>query len=173
MYIPGRRSLRYFTLIFFTFFFVLSLNLFSLAPHAVAITSHLIFTLFFALTLFLGVIIIGILTLRARFISLFYPLGIHYILSNILVILEVTSFLIRPFSLAVRLFANMLAGHILLGIFSSIAFISYNNFIILGLVSFPLCVAIIGLELGVSFIQAYVFIVLFMIYISDVTKLKH
>jgi len=172
-HIPGKRAPRYFILIVTLFVYIVLLNFFSLTPYSNSVTSHFIFTLFLSLSIFCGIIITGILNIRSNFIKLFYPSGIHYALSNALIIIEILSFITRPFSLAIRLFANMLAGHTSLNIFGAFAIFISHNFTFIYIVPLCLCLSIILLEFGVSIIQAYVFTILVLIYISDITKINH
>lgn len=124
-------------------------------------------------SIFIGLIIIGLLNNRAKFFLLFYPSNVPIFLLFFLILIEILSFLIRPFSLAIRLFANMLAGHTLLNIFGTFAYFISNNYVYLFFLSFTFCVLITFLEVGVSIIQSYVFIVLLAIYISDITLIGH
>lgn len=107
-----------------------------------------------------------------NFFYLFSPGGVTGPLYYFLVLIELLSFFIRPFSLAIRLFANMLAGHILLNIFASFAYFVSFNAAAFFVLPFCLCTAIFMLELGVGVIQAYVFVVLFLVYISDIVKIE-
>jgi len=124
-------------------------------------------------SIFIGLIIIGLLNNRIKFFLLFYPSNVPIFLLVFLILIEILSFLIRPFSLAIRLFANMLAGHTLLNIFGSFAYFISNTHIYLFLISLLLCILITFLEVGVSIIQSYVFIVLLAIYIADITVINH
>jgi ATP synthase subunit 6 len=124
-------------------------------------------------SIFIGLIIIGLLNNRSKFFLLFYPSNVPIFLLFFLIIIEVLSFLIRPFSLAIRLFANMLAGHTPMNIFGTFAYFVSNNYIYFFLLSFVFCILITFLEVGVSIIQSYVFIVLLSIYISDITIIGH
>jgi F-type H+-transporting ATPase subunit a len=125
------------------------------------------------MTFFLSFIIQGILNNRSNIVFLFYPKNVPLFLLFFLILVELLSFFIRPFSLGIRLFANMLAGHTLLNIFGTFAFFVSKNYI--QFLFFPVlfCLLITILEIGVSVIQAYVFIILLIIYIVDITKIKH
>ena len=115
----GIKGIRFFPLLFTLFLFLLTSNLMGLLPFSFTITAHFGLTLLLALSFFFGWIIIGIVTLKVNFLRIFIPRGIPSWLLPLLVIIEILSFIIRPFSLAIRLFANLLAGHILLYILST------------------------------------------------------
>lgn len=130
-------------------------------------------TLSISFTFFMGVVFIGLLNNDENFFDLFIPKGVPSFLVPFLSVIEILSFWIRPFSLAIRLFANMLAGHTLLNIFSSFGTFVVKNFKILYIIPFILCFFITLLEFCVSIIQAYVFIILLVIYLSEVVIIKH
>lgn len=167
----GIRILRFFSLIVTTFLFIFFSNLFSLSFFTFSTTGHILITLSLSLTFFIGIIIVGLLNNEFNFFYLFYPSGVKGLLLYFLVIIEIISFFIRPFSLAIRLFANMLAGHILLNIFSSFSYFVSAALGIFFIVPFFLCVSIVVLEVGVAIIQAYVFVVLLLVYFSDIIKI--
>lgn len=170
--LPGWRFVRIFPVVVSLFVFILFANLFSLSFFTFSVTGHIIITLSLSLVLFLTVIFWGILNNQFNFFYLFSPGGVSGLLYYFLVLIELLSFFIRPFSLAIRLFANMLAGHILLNIFASFAYFVSFNAAVFFIVPFVLCTAIFVLELGVGVIQAYVFVVLFLVYISDIVKVE-
>ena len=169
--ISSLRSLKIFPFYFSIIILIFLLNFTSFIAFNVSLTGHIIVTLSYSLIIFLGLIIIGFLNYRLFFLTLFFPKDVPKLLLGFLIVIELLSFLIRPFSLSIRLFANMLAGHTLLGIFAAFAnFVSKNfSFFLI----FPLiaCFLILMLEFGVSIIQAYVFYILISIYLSDVSKL--
>jgi len=165
--------LKFFPLLYTIFILIFFLNFFSLSPYTSSVSGHIMITLSLSASIFIGLIIIGILNNRSKFFLLFYPSNVPAFLLVFLILIEILSFMIRPLSLAIRLFANMLAGHTLLNIFGAFAYFISNNYIYLFLLSFLFCVLITFLEVGVSIIQSYVFIVLLAIYISDITLIGH
>jgi len=170
----GKEGLVYFPLLFTIFFVVLFSNLVGLVPFAFTPTSHLCFTFTIALTCNLAFVIIGFKENGYKFLQIFAPKGGPLWLFPVIIIIEFISYLLRTFSLSIRLFANMMAGHTLLHILSSfvVAFIQAGY---LGVSLFPLSliIAVIGLELGIAFIQAYVFTILLCIYLNDAFHPSH
>jgi ATP synthase subunit 6 len=165
-------SFKFFPLIGSTFPFILLANFTGSTPLAFTITSHIYVTFLLAFSLFLGITILGIYYNKLTFIRFFLPTGVPKFLIPFLIVIEVISYLIRPFSLSIRLFANMLAGHTLLVILSG--FVPNSSIIsVLGihLIPFIFVFLVVSLEIGIAFIQAYVFCVLLFIYLNDVYKL--
>ena len=109
----------------------------------------------------------GVTTLKEKFLDIFLPSGIPHWLMPLLVVIEILSFLIRPLSLAIRLFANMLAGHILLFILSTALVGVAHGFLLLGILPMSFVLVFALLEIGIAFLQAYVFTILLAIYLSD------
>ena len=180
----GSEGLKFFPFIFTLFMFVLFANMLGLLPfnvvsggafHQFTVTSHIIVTLALALTVFFMVIIVGIWRHGFRFLSLFVP-KVPWVMLPILVPIEIISFLSRPLSLSVRLFANMLAGHTMLAVFGSfVAALGAAGGVYFGLAIAPM-LAIIGvtaLEFLVAFLQAYVFAILTCIYLNDAIHPGH
>lgn len=165
------RALRYFPLIFTLFLYIFILNFSSLFVYGVSLTGHIVVTSFFSFSFFIGIIIIGLLNHGVGFFRLFIPQNVPNILLDFIIVIEVFSFLIRPFSLSIRLFANMLAGHTLLGIFAQFSAYVIKNFVIFLVIPFILLFAIFLLEIAVSLIQAYIFVSLICIYLNDVIVL--
>lgn len=166
----GIRGQKYFPFIFTIFFFVLISNVSGLAPYSFTTTSHLVQTLVLAYTVFIGVMLICAGTHGFHMLSLFLPGGTSLSLAFLLVPIEVISYIFKPVSLAVRLFANMMAGHTLLKVIVGFAWSMVGSGGVLLIVHIlPLLVLVIlfGLELAVSLIQAYVFTILSCIYIND------
>lgn len=130
-------------------------------------------TLTLSISFFMAIFFIGFLNNDVNFFDLFVPKGVPLPLVPFLSIIEILSFSIRPFSLAIRLFANMLAGHTLLTIFSSFGSFIVKNFKIIYFIPFILCFLITLLEFCVSIIQTYVFIILLVIYLSELVVIKH
>jgi len=164
----GHRGFRYFPYIFCTFFLILFSNLIGLVPFAFTPTSHIAFTLSIAFTANFAFVIIGFKENKLSFLKLFVPKGGPKWLFPIIVVIEFVSYLLRTFSLSIRLFANMMAGHTLLHILSSFvtAFIM-GGYLTLSIFPFILVLAVFVLELGIAFLQAYVFVILLCIYLND------
>lgn len=169
--VKSPRAFRYLPLIFTLFLYIFLLNFTSLYMFGVSLTGHIIITGFCSFSLFLSLIFIGFLNYGKNFLNFFVPQGVPRVLLDFIIIIEVFSFAIRPFSLAIRLFANMLAGHTLLGIFSKFAVFILKNFLFLLLLPLIMIFLIFFLEIAVSLIQAYIFVSLICIYLNDVTNL--
>jgi ATP synthase subunit 6 len=157
----------YFPIIFTLFLFILVSNLVGMSLYSFTLTSHVTVAFTLSFSFFLSIIIVGILIQKAKFVDTFIPAGAPKILKPFLIVVEIISYFSRPFSLGIRLFANMMAGHTLLAILANFTFvISKKNFII-SLIPFFLIVAIVGLEAMIAGLQAYVFTVLVCIYLND------
>ncbi len=165
----GSAGRAYFPFIFSLFMFILFANILGLIPYAFTVTSHIIVTFAMAITVFLGVTVIGLIKHRMRFFTLFLPKGIPMVIAPFLVIIELFSYLARPITLSLRLFANMMAGHTLLKVFGG--FVVALGF--LGIGPFVFIIALYGLELMVAFLQAYVFAILTCLYLNDALHLHH
>lgn len=151
-------------------FFLLSLNLIGLVPYSFTLTSHLIITFSLSLAVFIGINIICIKKYGIKFFCLFFPSGTSFILALLLVPIELISYVFKPVSLSIRLFANMMAGHTLLKVIAGFAFTLMSKTGILFFLHFiPLLILIplFGLELGVALIQSFVFSILICIYLND------
>ena len=159
----GHGAREFFPFIFTLFMFILFANLLGLVPYSFTVTSHIIITFALAAIVFIGVTTIGFIKHGAHFLRLFVPEGVPIVLLLLLVPIELLSYFIRPFTLSIRLFANMLAGHTMLAIFGGFA-ASVGLFAI-----FPvgINVALVGLELLVAVLQAYVFAILSCLYLHD------
>lgn len=171
----GSAGLKFFPFIYALFMFVLFANLFGLIPfiHAFTVTSHIIVTLALALTVFTMVIVVGVFTHGIKFLKLFVP-DVPWYMLPLLTPIEVISFLSRPLSLSVRLFANMLAGHIMLTVFGGFVVSLAAAGGALSVLSIMPLLGIIGvsaLEFLVAFLQAYVFAILTCIYLNDALHL--
>ncbi len=163
----GAEGRPYFPFIFTVFMFVLFGNLFGMLPYGFAFTSHIIVTFTMAFVVFLGVTLIALIKHRLRFFTFFMPPGVPMIMAPLLVPIEIISYLSRPISLSVRLFANMLAGHTLLKVFAGFV-------VTLGLFGvFPLAfvIALTALEIVIAFLQAFVFTILTCLYLNDALHL--
>jgi len=156
--------------IYSLFVFVLISNLASNVPYNFAITSSIILCLGLSVTIFLGVSIMAIVKHQLKFFSFFVPAGTPFALVPLLVLIELVSYFARSVSLGLRLFANLTAGHTLLAILSAFLFKLFASGIFvffITLIPFTIFVGIIGLEVAVSFIQAYVLVLLVSSYIKD------
>jgi len=153
------------------FFFILTSNLSGLLPFSFTITAQLFVTFFLALSFNLGFLIFGLEKHKIKFFGLFVPKGVPFILLPLITIIEIMSYMLRTFSLAIRLFANMMAGHTLLHILASFALIIPNVF--LATIPLILVLAIFALEFCIAFLQAYVFVVLLNIYSKDAVSINH
>jgi len=165
---------RYFPLVFSVFFFILSLNVIGLVPYSFTITSHLIVTLAIALSIFIGINIICVKKHGMKFFSLFLPPGTGVGFAFLLVPIEFISYIFKPVSLSIRLFANMMAGHTLLKVIAGFGFVLMGKTGILFFMHYiPLLILIplFGLELAVALIQAFVFSILICIYLNDAINL--
>ena len=170
----GSKGQQYFPFIFVLFLFVLLSNLIGLIPYSFTITSHLIVTFALALMVFVGVNIICVKEHGLHMVSLFLPPGTSLGLALLLVPIEFVSYMFKPISLGVRLFANMMAGHTLLKVIAGFAWsmmLSSGLLFIAHLLPLLVLVLLVGLELGVAMIQAYVFTILTCIYLNDAINL--
>ncbi len=173
----GAEGMRFFPYVFTIFMFVLLLNMFGLIPFGFTVTSHIIITATLALLVFFTVLGYGLIRHGLHFFNLFVPKGVPVYILPMIVAIEILSFISRPISHSVRLFANMLAGHIALKVFA--------GFIILlggalgaigwvgGVLPFAMIVALTALEMLVAFLQAYVFAILTCIYLNDAIHPGH
>ena len=168
--IAGSKAKPYFPFIFSLFMFVLFCNMLGMLPYSFTVTSHIIVTFALAAVIFIGVTIIGFVNHGIRYLKIFIPSGVPIVLLPIIVIIEIISYLSRPVSLSVRLFANMLAGHTMLKVFGGFV-ISLG--IIGGWLPLSFTVALTGLEILIAFLQAYVFAILTCIYLNDALNLNH
>jgi ATP synthase subunit 6 len=168
--IRDKRGQYFFPLVFFVFMFVMSMNLIGLVPYSFTLTSHLIITLALSLSIFIGINIICVKIHGLHMFSLFLPSGTSIVLAFLLVPIEIISYVFKPISLSIRLFANMMAGHTLLKVIAGFAYTLMGNTGILFLLHYiPLLILIplFGLELGVALIQSFVFSILICIYLND------
>jgi F-type H+-transporting ATPase subunit a len=172
----GSEGMRFFPLVFSLFMFILVVNMIGLIPYTFTVTSHIIITIAFALLVFLTVVIYGLWKHGLHFLKLFVPSGIPIFILPLVVFIEIFSFFLRPVSHSIRLFANMLAGHIALKVFASFIPLLAGLGIIGALGStLPLgmVIALTALELLVAFLQAYVFTILTCIYLNDAIHPGH
>ena len=164
---------QFFPILFLIFGFVLFSNLLGMTPYAYTPTSHIIVNFMLALSIFLGFMIVGFLRQGINFLKLFVPSGVPIALLPLFVVIEVMSVTLRPISLSVRLFANILAGHTLLHILAGFVTSLLALSFIAGLVPFIVLLAVTVLEFGIAFLQAYVFVVLLAIYLNDSISVGH
>lgn len=168
--INSKKGQVYFPFIFALFIFIIINNLIGMVPYSFASTSHFILTFSISFTVVLGATILGLIKHGLKFFSLFVPAGCPLGLLPLLVLIEFISYLARNISLGLRLAANILSGHMLLNILSGFAYnIMTSSFVFffLGLIPLAFIIAFSGLELGIAFIQAQVFVVLTCSYIKD------
>ena len=173
----GNEGMRFFPFVFTIFMFVLLLNMFGLIPYSFTVTSHIIVTAVLALTVFLTVLIYGLMRHGFHFFNLFVPKGVPVYILPMIVFIEVLSFISRPISHSVRLFANMLAGHIALQVFAGFIVLLGTGLGVVGWIGgvlpFAMIVALFALEMLVAFLQAYVFAILTYIYLNDAIHPGH
>ena len=163
----GAEGRKYFPFIFTLFMFILVGNLVGMIPFAYTFTSQIIVTFAMAATIFIGVTVIGLVRHGLHFFSLFVPSGTPLILAPLLIPIEVISYFVRPVSLSVRLFANMMAGHTMMKVFGGFTVLLG----VLGVAPIILLVALTGFEIMVAVLQAYVFTVLTCLYLNDAIHL--
>ncbi len=172
----GSQGMKFFPMVFSLFMFILVANLLGMFPYFFTVTSHIIVTFALAMLVIGTVVVYGFMKNGFGFLKLFVPHGVPAVLVPLVVLIEVISFLSRPISLSVRLFANMLAGHITLKVFAGFV----TSLGAMGAVGFvgailPLAmtVALTALEFLVAFLQAYVFAVLTCMYLNDALHPGH
>ena len=172
----GKEGMKFFPLVFSIFMFICVSNIVGIIPYAFTVSSHIIVTAALALLVFLTVMIYGFYKNGLKFLKIFVPSGVPIYILPLVVFIEVFSFFLRPISHSVRLFANMLAGHIALAVFASfipmlagLGIAGYAGAVLpLGMV-----IALTALELLVAFLQAYVFTILTVIYLNDALHPGH
>ena len=172
----GQNGRRYVPFIFALFIFILFANILGLLPFAFAVTSHIWVTFAFAAFIFLLCIAIGFARHGLKFFTLFVPPQTPIVLLPLIVLIELISFMTRPITLSVRLFANMTAGHILLQVFAGFVVslgLAGGAFWLIGILPLVMNVALYALELLVAVVQAYVFALLTCVYLNDSINLPH
>jgi F-type H+-transporting ATPase subunit a len=173
----GAEGMKFFPFVFTLFMFVLTLNMLGLIPYSFTVTSHIIITAALAITVFLIVLIYGIYRHGFHFFNLFVPKGVPIYILPLIVGIEILSFVSRPISHSVRLFANMLAGHITLQVFAGFIILLGSSLGAIGWVGgilpFGMIVILFALEALVAFLQAYVFAILTCIYLNDAIHPGH
>lgn len=171
----GREGMKFMPLVFSLFMFVLFANVIGIIPYTFTTTSHIIVTFALALLVFLVVLVYGFSRHGLRFLGLFVPGGVPGYVLPLVVLIEVISFLSRPISLSVRLFANMLAGHITLKVFAGFvgSLLAAGAWGLLSPLPLAMTIALTALELLVAVLQAYVFTILTCIYLNDALHPGH
>ncbi len=172
----GSEGMRFFPFIFSLFMFILFANMIGMIPYSYTVTSHIIITFALAITVFLGVTAVGFVKHGLGFLKLFAPSGVPVILLPLIIVIELISYLVRPITLSVRLFANMTAGLVIMKVFAGFVLLLGVGGV-LGMVGalVPLLfmVAFTALKVLVAFLQAYVFAILTCIYLNDALHMHH
>ncbi|HWZ66319.1 MAG TPA: F0F1 ATP synthase subunit A [Stellaceae bacterium] len=163
----GQGGREFLPFVFTLFMFILFANFLGMIPYSYTVTSQIVVTFALAAVVFIGVTIIGIVRHGFHFLRLFVPQGVPPVLLLLLVPIELLSYFIRPFTLAIRLFANMLAGHTMLAIFAGFA----ASIGLLGILPMGIDILLVALEVLVAALQAYVFAILTCLYLSDAIHL--
>lgn len=159
----GKEGMRFFPLIFTLFMFILMGNMLGMIPGSFTWTSHIIVTFFMAICVWIGVTAYAFYLHGVKFLGFFMPSGAPIFMAPLLVPIEILSYSVRPISLSVRLFVNMMAGHTMMKVFAS--FIVAMG--VFGIAPLAVSVALTGFEFAVAFLQAYIFTVLTCIYLHD------
>ena len=163
----------YFPFLYYLFLFICLSNLIGLIPYSFTITSHLVVTFSLAFIIWWGIVLLGFHNYGLRFLEFFFVPGIPFKLSPFLILIEFISFVFRSVSLALRLFANIVAGHILLDTVALSVYNLINNgsfylILTIGWLPIILCIVLIGFELVVALLQGYIFVILSAIYLKDI-----
>jgi F-type H+-transporting ATPase subunit a len=166
----GSAGKPFFPFVFTLFMFILAGNLLGMVPYSFTFTSHIIVTFGLAFVVFIGVTVIGFMKHGVHFLSFFVPKGVPAVMLILLVPIEILSYLIRPVSLSIRLFANMMAGHTMLKVFAGFVI---GLGVLGGWAPLALNVVLTGFEILVCFLQTYVFAVLTCIYLNDALHMEH
>ena len=173
----GQEGMKFFPLVYSIFMFILVTNVVSIIPYTFSVTSQIIVTATFALLVFFTVLIYGFYKNGLKFLKIFVPPGVPIYILPLVVSIEIISFLSRPLSHSVRLFANMLAGHITLKVFAGFVAMLGTSLGAIGwlggMVPLAMTIALTALELLVAFLQAYVFAILTCIYLNDALHPGH
>lgn len=164
----GKNGRKFIPLIFTLFMFILTCNLLGMMPYSFTVTSHISITFAMAMVIFLLVTIMGFWIHGFKFFSLFLPQGTPLFLAPLMILIELFAYLARPISLSLRLAANMIAGHVLLKVMASfvISLALYLKFL-----PIPFIVVLIGFEIFVAILQAYIFSILSCVYLNDALNL--
>lgn len=165
--VTGNKGTKFFPLIFSTFIFVLLCNLLGMMPYSFTVTSHIAVTFALALFIFIIVTITGFVKHGTHYFSLLLPSGTPLLIAPLMVFIELFAYLVRPLSLSIRLSANMLAGHTMLKVFAGFV-VSMGVF---GVLPLSFMVLLVGFEIFVALLQAYVFTILACVYLNDALNL--
>jgi len=163
----GHAGQQFFPFVFTLFMFILFANFLGMVPYSFAVTGQIVVTFALAAVVFIGVTIVGIVRHGFHFLRLFVPQGVPAVLLILLVPIELLSYCIRPFTLSIRLFANILAGHTMLAIFAGFA----ASIGLFGIFPLGINILLVALEVLVAALQAYVFVILTCLYLSDAINL--
>ncbi|MET0194056.1 MAG: F0F1 ATP synthase subunit A [Hyphomicrobiaceae bacterium] len=171
----GQSGMKYFPFVFSLFMFIFAANMLGMIPGAFTVTSHIVVTAALAALVFFTVLVVGFAKNGLHFLKLFVPSGVPIYILPLVTLIEVISFLSRPISHSVRLFANMLAGHITLKVFGGfvVMLLGAGSYSILAPLPLAFAVALTALEFLVAFLQAYVFTMLTCMYLNDALHPGH
>jgi ATP synthase subunit 6 len=167
------KGYAYFPLLLCLFLFILSANLIGMCLYSFTVTSHIIVSFMLSFGMFIGIVSVGITIQKIKFLNTFIPSGAPKFLIPFLIGIEIISYFSRPFSLGIRLFANLMSGHTLLAILANFAFLISKKSVLISLLPIVLIIAIVGLEVMIAILQAYVFTVLVCIYLNDSMEGSH
>lgn len=163
----GKEGMRFFPIVFTIFIFILMGNMLGMIPGSFTFTSHIIVTFAMAIAVWIGVTIVGFWYHGTHFLGFFVPHGAPKVMLPLLVPIEILSYCVRPISLSVRLFCNMMAGHTMMKVFAAFIVSLGSYYVIPGIAPLAITVALTGFEIAVAFLQAYIFTVLTCIYLND------
>ena len=163
----GKEGMRFFPIVFTIFMFILMGNMLGMIPGSFTFTSHIIVTFAMAIAVWVGVTVIGFWYHGAHFLHFFVPSGAPKAMLPLLVPIEILSYCVRPISLSVRLFCNMMAGHTMLKVFAGFIVSLSAYFVVPGIAPMAITVLLYGFEFVVAFLQAYIFTVLTCLYLND------
>ncbi|MGC0371615.1 MAG: hypothetical protein DGJ47_000306 [Rickettsiaceae bacterium] len=164
----GEKGKKFVPFIFSIFLFILTCNLFGMMPYGFTVTSHILITFALAMVIFTMVTLLGFYLHGLHFLSLFLPAGTPWWLAPLMVVIELFAYLARPVSLSLRLAANMVAGHVLLKVMAGFVI---SMAIYLKFLPVPFIVILIGFEIFVAILQAYIFTILSCVYLNDAINL--
>lgn len=164
----GTRGRKYIPLVFTLFMFIMTCNLLGMIPYSFTVTSHISVTFVMAMMIFLLVTLLGFILHGLHFLSLFLPAGTPWWLAPLMIVIELFAYLARPVSLSLRLTANMVAGHVLLKVLAGfvVSMVFY-----LKILPIPFISVLIGFEVFVAILQAYIFTILSCVYLNDAINL--
>lgn len=167
----GQDYRKYVPFVFSIFIFILICNLLGMIPHSFSATSHIAITLTLAAITFIIINLVGFWKHGWHYLSLFLPAGIPMIMAPLMIFIELCAYLARPFSLSLRLAANMIAGHIMMKILAGFIVMSGATSVLLGVAPLTLLTIITGFEIFIALLQAYIFTILTCVYLNDAVNL--